>query len=71
MYLYDHPVIEHVMFVFSFRLGMVKSGFRFGSRFSLSDSGFGYHFLVHGPKLKPDFFSCGSGSGSTQKNPDF
>ena len=54
------------------RVGMAK----FGSGFSLLSFGSENHFLIPGPGLKPDFFSCGFGQGSTQKNsgsriPDF
>ena len=48
---------------------MAKPGF--GSGFSLRGSRPGHHFLVLEPGLKPYFFSCRSGPGSTRKNSGF
>ena len=56
-------------------LGMANFGVGSGSgsrfEFSLPGSGPGHHFLLPGLGLKLDFFSSGSGTGSTQKNPGF
>ena len=42
--------------------------FRFGSGFNLFGFGFEHYFFILGPKLKSNFFSCGSEPGSIWKN---